>query len=355
MVAGATAAVAIVVTAAALVMHVVGPSADVVARPPIGERSSAVPGSTPSSTASEPDSTTADPSTATAPSSSAGPGEATGPGASPTTAAGAATAAIKGRLGSVSTWSFAIGVDVDDEGTRSLATRLAGYDLVVLDGAEAQPALVAALHAQGAIVLGYVSVGTIEQNRSWSAAAEPYLLDHWSEWDENYADTSQPGYRDLIVDTVVPPMLAKGFDGLFLDNTDMVDTHPAQQAGMVEIVRRLSEAVHARGGVLFAQNGDTTVDTIAPFLDGWNREDLSSTYDADARHYTPRTAVERDAGVATIARLRDRGLLVTAVDYTADARGSAVDDARRTACAAGAVPYVSDIGLTRIPDTPPRC
>ena len=67
----------------------------------------------------------------------------------------------------VETFAFAIG-----EGTLrgDLASRYARYDLVVLDGEEAPRRKVASLRSAGKVVLGYLSVGTIERWRSWYPA-----------------------------------------------------------------------------------------------------------------------------------------------------------------------------------------
>ena len=49
------------------------------------------------------------------------------------------------------------------------------------------------------------------------------------------------------------------------------------------------------------------------------------------------------------------GLLVTSTDYTRRAGGRTFRRAISNACAAGALPYVSDIGLRRTPAPPLRC
>lgn len=82
---------------------------------------------------------------------------------------------------------------------------------------------------------------------------------------------------------------------------------------------------------------------------------MSTAHDFDAASYGPATAGDRRAAVAALRRMGRRGLLVTATDSTADGTGNAVRVAVRTACGAGAVPFVSDIGLRRIPATAPRC
>ena len=144
---------------------------------------------------------------------------------------------------------------------------MAGYDLVVLDGQEAGAADVRALRRRGVRVLAYLSVGTIERSRPWYAAARRYRLELWQEWGEWYADTSAPAFRRLIVRRVAPAMLRKGFDGLFLDNADMVEDHPRQARGMRTLVAQLARLVQRRRGVLAAQNGDDSVGRIARHLD----------------------------------------------------------------------------------------
>lgn len=249
------------------------------------------------------------------------------------------------RLRSVRSFAFALGVDPLDH--RALA-RLGRYDLVAVDGS-ATRAQVAALHRRGALVLGYLSVGTVEPYRPWFATARRHhwLLDHWAEWDEWYADVSAPGFRAVLV-REARRQVAIGFDGLFLDNTDMVDGHPAQAAGMRDAVADLDRAIGPHH-LLFSQNGDHTVARIQAHLDGWNREDVTSTYD-DARHrYALVGRADHRQALATLARLRRRGLLVTTADYVAHADDPAAAAAVRSSCRAGALPFVADIDLTRIP------
>ena len=254
------------------------------------------------------------------------------------------------RLAAVSSWAFAIGDGALHPG---VAARWGAYDLVVVDGEEVTAKQVAGLHRAGALVLGYVSVGTIEKGRGWAASARPYRLEHWDDWDEWFADVAQPGFRDLMAGEVAPEMLAKGLDGLFLDNTDMVEDHPEQRLGMIELVRRL--AVEHPQQLLFTQNGESLLEPLVPHLDGWNREDVSSTYDFERERYARVPAAEVRRVQATLRDLGSRGLLVTATDYTAAGDGRSARNAVRRACAAGALPYVGDIELTRRPARPYRC
>jgi uncharacterized protein (TIGR01370 family) len=254
------------------------------------------------------------------------------------------------RLRRVETWAFAIGTGALD----AVVRRPGRFDLVVVDGEEVTARQVARLRRHGTIVLGYLSVGTIESYRWWYPQAKPYRLELWDDWGEWYAAVARRGFRDLIAGRVAPRMLAKGLTGLFLDNTDMVETHPAQRRGMRRLVARLGRLVHARGKLLFTQNGEDSLGPTLRHYDGWNREDVTWTFDFETNQYVRVGSADRRAALAAARRMRSRGLLVTTVDYLPAGRPAASREARRHACRAGALPYVSDIGLSRVP-RPRRC
>lgn len=248
------------------------------------------------------------------------------------------------RLAGVDSWAFAIG---SGNLRGDVAERFDGYDLVVVDGEEVTRRQVARLKSRGTIVLAYLSVGTIERGRWWYRRAKPFRLGYWGDWGEWYANTARRGYRDLIARRVVPRILAKGVDGLFLDNVDMIETHRRQRRGMRALVASLGGTAHARGGYLFAQNGAAVIGPMLRDLDGWNREDVAFSYDFDRRRYRRTGAVATAAAQAELRRIRAKGLLTLATSYTAGSNAQR-DEAMLAACAAGALPFVSNIGLTRV-------
>lgn len=270
----------------------------------------------------------------------------------------AATAEARGpdaRLRHVRSWAFAIGDGGLAGSPAALARRYAAYDLLVVDGEGASRAQIRALRRGGRIVLAYLDVGAVESGRSWFQRAKPYRLGFWGDWGEWYADTSAAGYRRLIARAVAPPMLRKGFDGLFLDNTDMISDHPRQAAGMRSLVRSLAALVHRRHGLLFAQNGEEVVRPILRYVDGWNREDVTRTYSFSRRRYVAVPPADAAAARRALRMVARAGVFTTATDYVRP--GDARDTARSVAnaCGAGALPFVSDIELTRVPRRPVAC
>lgn len=257
------------------------------------------------------------------------------------------------RLPNVKSWAFALGIDLEDPGVR---TTLSNYDLVVVDGEDATDELVAGLKEDGALVLGYVSVGSIENWRSWYSQVSAYRLELMGDWPgEWYANTAQAGYRNVITNSVAPMILAKGFDGLFLDNVDMIENHAPQMTGMYTLVEDLAALVHTDDRLLFTQNGADVTEPVMDDLDGWNREDVTSTYDWDTESYVLQSTADRTAAADELESYDAGGVFTTATDYTSGSDPDADALARTTACDAGAVPFISDIELTRVPITPVTC
>jgi cysteinyl-tRNA synthetase, unknown class len=259
-------------------------------------------------------------------------------------------------------WAFAIGNGHLKGSAADVSERLGEFDLLVVDGEEATRAEIGALHDAGASVLAYLSVGTIEKWRSWYRKLKRYRLRAWQDWkDEWFADTSKRKLRQALARRIAPRILAKGFDGLFLDNVDMIETrnHRAQRKGMRKLVRKLARLVHRRDDLLFTQNGAWGLRKLGllDLIDGWNREDVTWTFDFDRHRYVPNTERRLAQAQAELRRMAARGLITMATDYTKASDDAAEAEAVANACEAGALPYVSDIGLTvkRLPQPPLDC
>ena len=267
-------------------------------------------------------------------------------------------------LADADSFAFGIGNGMVKGGPSAVAQRLRDYDVVVVDGEDADADHVAALQAEGATVLAYLSVGTIEKWRGWYSEVKQYRLAAWQDWkDEWFADVSKEGLRDALAGEIAPGILAKGFDGLFLDNVDMIEPnkHLKQRSGMRELVASLGQLVHCDEGLLFAQNGYWGFKRFGILddghLDGWNREDVTWTFDFDKRKYVRNSDRDRDEALDDLSEMRGLGLFTTATNYTKRSTGSAVDESIADACGVGALPFIGDIGLTadRLPASPYVC
>jgi uncharacterized protein (TIGR01370 family) len=269
-----------------------------------------------------------------------------------------------------SSFAFAIGDGTLAGNDAAVAARYQDFDLVIVDGEEASESQIDAIQAGGATVLAYLSVGTIESWRSWYRKLKRFRLSAWQDWrDEWFADTARGKYRRRVVSIADERILAKGFDGLFLDNVDMVEVrrHRKQRAGMGRLVAALDELV-GDGRYLFAQNGapgvlngypNQDVDPLSAHLDGWNREDVTFTWDFDRHRYKRVPPADHETAIEELEAVAELEILTTATDYV-DLKDSSLGDeceAVANATAAGVLPYIANIGLTRaaVEANPPAC
>lgn len=260
--------------------------------------------------------------------------------------------AAKAQLMKTKSFSLAIGAEL----TSRERARLKRRDLVIVDGEFATKSQIRSLQSKGATVLGYLSVGSVESWRSWYPQLKPYRLGPVPGWPgERFADLTQQGARDALTQGIAPPLLAKGFDGLFLDNLDLVEAVPAQLDATVQTVAELSSMVHSRGGVLMAQNTDSRLARLLPYLDAWNREDPTGTYDFEKKKYVRTDVPGRRLARRTIKQVKAAGLLVTTTDYFASQHAPGARRAVRIACKQGAVPFIGEITLSKVARKPTRC
>ena len=105
----------------------------------------------------------------------------------------------------------------------------------------------------------------------------------------------------------------------------------------------------------FIQNGDEVMHKLEQYIDGWNREDVTSTFDFDSETYKLQADGGRDAALQFIQSMLAKGHFVTTADYTASNESVETAQSIANACSVGAVPSVADIYLTRLPTNPVIC
>ena len=189
-------------------------------------------------------------------------------------------------------WCLYYGGPRDD-----LADRLGGHDLVVVDPAalgDKAAETVAALHARGCRVAGYLSAVEIARWHTYRDRVDPawhILLDGklwvpWGGtgvgWEANLAvSLAEPGWRALLAELVDRDILGCGCDGVFFDTLEDLDRPelPADEAlrqreGLRILLRDLREA-HP-GALLFANRTlGATLEVVAESGDGICWEDFA--------------------------------------------------------------------------------
>jgi polysaccharide biosynthesis protein PelA len=118
-------------------------------------------------------------------------------------------------------------------------SEFASYDVIVFDR-ENHPQL-SNLNSKGKVILGYVSGGELDSARSDfnEIKQEHILLEQNPNWKNSYiVDVRSPRWTAHLIEDVIPEILRKGFDGIFIDTLDSIEDleakNPRKYRGMTQ-------------------------------------------------------------------------------------------------------------------------
>ncbi|KAB2857489.1 MAG: endo alpha-1,4 polygalactosaminidase, partial [Bauldia sp.] len=122
------------------------------------------------------------------------------------------------------------------------------YGLVVLDSLHHPP--IRPLLEQKKTVIGYISLGEVENYRDYYKAVEKegILYEKNPNWpDSRFIDVRDPRWTKRVLEELVPRLLHKGFQGIFIDTLDnppeLERRDPAKFKGMAEAAANLVKAI----------------------------------------------------------------------------------------------------------------
>ncbi len=249
-------------------------------------------------------------------------------------------------------WVVFYGVDAPPE-------LMQGHDVVVVDpGYKGDIQL---LKARGAKVLAYVSLGEVAERRAHFAQAKArgLLVTENPNWPGAWmVDLRSPDWHRLVIDHLTPKLLARGFDGLFLDTIDsalhLERTRPATHAGMTAAATRLIRQLHARHpeARLLLNGGLPLVPAIRGAVDWIAVESTFLAYDFKTKRSRPQP--QRDTWLKLLAKAKRENpdLVVFTLDYVDPSEVATVRGVYAAQRKAGFVPYVSTIALNRVVPEP---
>lgn len=140
----------------------------------------------------------------------------------------------------------------------SLATKVEPKDvasgmLLVIEPEDYSKAEIAALKAKGAFILGYLSAGSISDERSYYKQLLPYALDPLPDWPhERYLDLRRTAAREWCV-ARAKEIKAQGCDGWWIDNLDVYEEY--KSSAMYEAVGSVLTKTKALGGYVMVNGG----------------------------------------------------------------------------------------------------
>lgn len=156
-----------------------------------------------------------------------------------------------------------------------------GKGNIVIEPEEHSVATVKAIKAKGYKVLAYLSVGTLEKERSWFKEYEKYKLKLLGDWpNEYYVDVRKTNWRCFLVNRA-KTLKAKGYDGFWCDNIDVYSEYKSSK--MFSAIKAVLKQIKAIGGYVMINGGSEWVDDafdkgikVSKYIDGYTQEEVFS-------------------------------------------------------------------------------
>lgn len=191
----------------------------------------------------------------------------------------------------------------------------------------------------GTEVLAYLSVIEVAADALYAEDLEERGLLPVGEnenWRSGIMDIRDPEWAAFVVEELVPPLVHRGFDGLFLDTVDsyefLIEKSPSDEAAIREamagLIREIREAFP--DGKLVMNRGFALLEPLSGVVDGLLVESVFQTVDLSSEAYAPVASAESEALLRELRRAQHLGYEGFVLDYVSPAEdGLAWETARR--------------------------
>ena len=215
------------------------------------------------------------------------------------------------------------------------------------------------LSDRGKTLLGYLSLGEVEQYRDYfgDVKAEGILLQENEHWKGSYyVDVRDRRWTKRVIERLIPDILRRGFDGLFLDTLDnpveLQEEHPKKYSTMTEAAARLVRTIrrHYPSIKIMMNRAYELLPLVEGHINIVLGESVYADYDFEDETYrlVPKGLYLNQVKLLNAAKKRQPDLQVFTLDYWDPADLKGVADIYRVQRANGFVPYVATIKLDRI-------
>lgn len=231
------------------------------------------------------------------------------------------------------------------------------YDLVVLD--ISYPTPFQYLVDEDTLVLAYMNFGEISQHRDYfkKLKSQGFFLEENPFWPGSfYVDLRNPLWKSFLIETLIPTILHKGYNGLFLDTLDnasfLENKDPKAHKGMTKAAIDLVKTLryHYPQILIMVNRGYDLFPDIAKDVDMLLAESLYSDYNFETKSNFRVSEKDYLQQVASLKKLQKDypHLSIFSLDYWDPQDSKTVGEIYQIQRNNGFIPYVADILLDKI-------
>ena len=161
------------------------------------------------------------------------------------------------------------------------------YELVIVEPDFYTKTEVEALKKTGTTILAYITLGETDSNRWYYPLLEQQGFIGINEnWGSAYLDLENEEVRSILLEKMLPEVMIKGFDGLFLDTIDAVAPYTERRglrSHMVDLIKEIR--VHFPDKIIIQNAGLFLLEETRSSIDAVLIEDIASGYDFENQRY----------------------------------------------------------------------
>lgn len=138
------------------------------------------------------------------------------------------------------------------------------------------------------LFIGYLSVGEIHNQRSYwpEISQKEFVVEQNPDWEGAWrVDIRSREWQDLLLNRLIPEILKKGYQGVFLDTIDtaiyLEEKEPSKYSGSKKALVQFIKTIHQKFPdiVILPNNGLEILDDVGEVIGGLVVEDLYTRYD----------------------------------------------------------------------------
>lgn len=219
-------------------------------------------------------------------------------------------------------------------------------ETIVIDAQYYSKKEIAELKRTNGTVLSYLNVGSIEDFRDYFPEYEDLILGPYENWEEEYwINVADERWQDFVVKDLAKPLLNKGVDGFFIDNTDVYYLY--NNSGVYQGITNILMQLKKNQAQVVINGGDTYVSkyleengNLDDILDGVNQESVFTSIDFDNKSFAENDPETREFYLEYLDAVKSAGKKTYVLEYTDDK--SLKDFANKECHKNGFIVYVSD-------------
>ncbi|SCY09632.1 endo alpha-1,4 polygalactosaminidase [Flavobacterium caeni] len=182
------------------------------------------------------------------------------------------------------------------------AESIKGYGYVILEAKHYTAVEVKQIKSQNEKVFAYMSLGEVNAHAAHYKALKNHTLGKNEIWNSYYLNLKAEKTSTVLMD-IINKALAKGYDGMFLDNIDNYSIYGPQKDQRKELVTLLRNIKEKYPKNLFIQNAALElVPETSAYIDAVAIESVASLYNFKTKQYGLRDAKQFEE---TMTRLKN--------------------------------------------------